>query len=236
VRTLISGLALTALLAGGGAAEIVGAARIIDGDTLAIRGLTLRLHGADAPESAQSCGGADGADWACGAAAAARLTELAGAGGLSCEALDRDAYGRVIARCSAGGRDLAATLVAEGLAWAYVRYSSDYTGEEADARAALRGVWQGVSEAAWDWRRSDGFRAASGAAPAPAPVEAVPADAPSGCAIKGNVNAKGERIYHTPASPWYARVRMARTPGQRWFCDEAEALTAGWRAAGGARP
>ncbi len=233
MRAFLSSLALVAALAGAARAEIVGAARIVDGDTLAIGGLTLRLHGADAPESAQSCGGADGGDWPCGAAAAARLAELAGAGDLSCEALDRDAYGRIVARCVAGGRDLAGTLVAEGLAWAYVRYSSDYAGVEAEARAAGRGVWQGPSQAAWDWRRSDGFRAASGRAAAAPAAEEIPAEAPAGCAIKGNVNASGERIYHTPASPWYARVRMAPTRGQRWFCDEAEALAAGWRPVAG---
>ena len=191
-------------------------------------GVTLRLHGADAPETAQGCGDADGAEWPCGAAAADRLGELVAAGDVSCEALDRDAYGRIVARCIAGGRDVAATLVAEGLAWAYVRYSSDYAALEAEARAARRGVWQGPSEAAWDWRRSEGFRAASGVIePATPDADAV---APDGCAIKGNVNAKGERIYHTPASPWYGRVRMNADRGQRWFCTAEEAEAAGWRA------
>ncbi len=202
---------------------------MVDGDTLDVGGLTLRLHGADAPEAEQSCGGADGADWPCGEAAAARLAELVSGGALSCEALDRDNYGRVVARCAAGGRDVAAALVSEGLAWAYVRYSSDYAALEAEARAAHRGVWQGPSQAAWDWRRTDGFVAASGRAD----VEtAAPADArpPDGCAIKGNVNAKGERIYHTPASPWYGRVRIDAARGQRWFCTAAEAEAAGWRA------
>lgn len=51
-----------------------------------------------------------------------------------------------------------------------------------------------------------------------------------GCPIKGNINRDGERIYHTPWSPWYERVQIDESQGERWFCDEAEAEAAGWRA------
>jgi hypothetical protein len=53
------------------------------------------------------------------------------------------------------------------------------------------------------------------------------------CLIKGNVNPKGERIYHLPGSSTYAKIRMDR-PQRRWFCSEAEAKAAGWRPAKGA--
>ena len=36
-------------------AEITGAARVIDGDTIDIAGERIRLHGIDAPESGQTC-------------------------------------------------------------------------------------------------------------------------------------------------------------------------------------
>ena len=52
--------------------------------------------------------------------------------------------------------------------------------------------------------------------------------APSGCAIKGNVTKNG-RIYHMPWSPWYAQIKIEPDKGKRWFCTEAEALAAGWR-------
>ena len=35
--------------------SLTGPARIIDGDTLAVQGTRVRLHGIDAPESAQYC-------------------------------------------------------------------------------------------------------------------------------------------------------------------------------------
>ena len=40
----------------------------------------------------------------------------------------------------------------------------------------------------------------------------------------------GERVYHTPDSPWYARTEIDTGSGERWFCTEREALGAGWRA------
>jgi hypothetical protein len=54
------------------------------------------------------------------------------------------------------------------------------------------------------------------------------------CTIKGNVNVKGERIYHKPGDQNYDRVIMANcdhgmcAKGKRWFCSDAEA-EAGWR-------
>ena len=55
------------------------------------------------------------------------------------------------------------------------------------------------------------------------------------CPIKGNVNAKGERIYHKPGDQNYDRVIMVKCDhglcahGKRWFCSDAEAEGAGWR-------
>ncbi|TBW32602.1 phosphatidylserine synthase [Siculibacillus lacustris] len=48
------------------------------------------------------------------------------------------------------------------------------------------------------------------------------------CMIKGNVNRKGERIYHLPGGRDYERVTMT-DPKKRWFCSEHEAQEAGWR-------
>ncbi len=51
-----------------------------------------------------------------------------------------------------------------------------------------------------------------------------------GCLIKGNINSKGVKIYHTQESKWYKRTIIDTTKGKRWFCSEKEALEAGWRA------
>lgn len=199
-------------------AAITGVASVSDGDTLSVGVVRIRLHGIDAPEAGQQCRRASGRSWQCGTAATVRLAELADGRDVECEARDRDAYGRIVAVCRADGVDVGGTLVDEGLAWAFVRYSEDYADREHYARAAALGIWDGEPEAPWDYRANRWERAAE-AAPRP------------GCPIKGNINRQGERIYHTPWSPWYDRVRIDEAAGQRWFCDEQEALAAGWRPA-----
>ena len=71
--------------------------------------------------------------------------------------------------------------------------------------------------------------------PAPPQPPVVPPPGPEACLIKGNVNSKGERIYHEPRDRDYDRVVMKDcdhnvcAKGKRWFCSEADAEAAGWR-------
>lgn len=178
----------------------------------------MRLHGIDAPEAGQTCRDAGDNDWDCGTGAMNRLAAMVEGRRVSCVAIERDAYGRIISRCTSDGIDLAETLVAEGLAWAFVRYSDSYVPVEAATRTVGLGIWAAENQAPWDYREARWERAA---AESPRP----------GCPIKGNISQKGERIYHTPWSPHYARTRINEADGERWFCDEAEAIAAGWRAA-----
>jgi len=63
----------------------------------------------------------------------------------------------------------------------------------------------------------------------------VPPPSNLDCSIKGNVNSKGERIYHELRDRDYDRVVMKNCDhgmcanGKRWFCTEDEARAAGWR-------
>jgi hypothetical protein len=49
------------------------------------------------------------------------------------------------------------------------------------------------------------------------------------CNIKGNVNTRGERIYHVPGDRYYDETKIVANHGERWFCSEKEAKAAGWR-------
>ncbi len=60
---------------------------------------------------------------------------------------------------------------------------------------------------------------------------ALPQRSAADCRIKGNVNAKGDRIYHLPDGQLYDLVKVSPEKGERWFCNEAEARAAGWRKA-----
>ena len=51
------------------------------------------------------------------------------------------------------------------------------------------------------------------------------------CNIKGNVNTRGERIYHMPGQRYYEETIIVAAHGERWFCSEEEARAAGWRKA-----
>ena len=200
-------------------ATISGRAVVIDGDTIDIGATRVRLEGIDAPERSQTCMRADGRDWACGRAATQGLTKFIAGHHVSCTSQGTDKYGRTLGLCQVGDTSINQAMIKSGMAWAFVKYSTRYLADEADAQAAHLGVWQGHSEAPWDYRSKR--------------WQSAEVKSPDGCAIKGNVSAKG-RIYHMPWNPWYSKVTINAAQGERWFCSEAEAQSAGWRAANGA--
>lgn len=193
-------------------------ARIIDADSLQIGDEVFRINGIDAPERGQKCADADGGVWNCGLEAKKALEELL-ADGVECEKHEVDQYGRWVATCySADGTDVGRELVVQSLAWAFRRYSDVYAAEEDAAREAGLGIWQAETQPPWDYRAEKWGRA----------LERAPADAPEGCPIKGNAGGL-ELIYHAPWSPWYERTKMGNDARDKWFCDEGEALQAGFR-------
>jgi endonuclease YncB( thermonuclease family) len=189
---------------------------VIDGDTLRSGNTTYRLFGIDAPEAGQKCKDAHDGSWPCGKEAIRLMNTLVIGKEVACDDRGADEYGRTLSVCTADGKEINAAMIDAGLAWSFRRYSHDYDAREDAARAKLVGVWQAATEAPWDYRM-DRWRVAE-------------QDAPKGCAIKGNINDKGERIYHAPWSPWYTRTKVSLEKGERWFCSEGDALSAGWRA------
>jgi endonuclease YncB( thermonuclease family) len=204
---------------------IAGRPKIVDGDSFEIGGVGVRLFGVDAPEGRQSCA-RDGRAWSCGDAAAAELRRLVGSRDVTCERRDVDTYGRIVAVCRVGTTDLGAAIVRAGFAVAYRRFSDSYVDEEREARAARRGVWAGEFTSPEEYRRDE--RAARSAEPQP--PAAQPRGRRDGCDIKGNINARGDKIYHTPDSGSYAETEIDESRGERWFCTATEARSAGWRA------
>ena len=136
-----------------GAGVIRGMASVIDGDTIEVHGQRIRLHGMDAPESAQHCHRADGMSWACGREASFALADLIGRRPVQCVQRDLDRYGRAVAVCTVGDIDLSAWLVRRGYAIADRRYSLDYVDEEDTARTSKAGIWAGEFIPPWEWRR-----------------------------------------------------------------------------------
>jgi endonuclease YncB( thermonuclease family) len=137
------------------AVDLTGQATVIDGDTLDIRGQRIQLYGIGAPESGQMCKTAAGADYRCGQISAFTLTNFIARRLVRRSQRDADRYGRIFAVCYAGAINLGAAMVANGWALAYREYSTDYVGEEQEAREARRGVWRGVFGPPWEWRKGD---------------------------------------------------------------------------------
>jgi endonuclease YncB( thermonuclease family) len=215
-------IAAFALLLGplaAGADEVQGRARVADGDTMTVAGEKVRLFGIDAPELHQSCTRADGTAWTCGAWAKGVLDDLVGGQEVTCTGDSRDRYGRLLARCAGGGRDLGDALVRAGAAVAFRRYSTDYVDAEKAAIFAGAGVWQGGFDRPEDYRAS--LREAT-----PPAIARTDTD----CPIKGNISGSG-RIYHLPGQEDYDATRIDPARGERWFCSEGEARAAGWRRA-----
>ena len=132
--------------------EMQGPARAMDGDSLKLEGREIRLFGIDAPELHQTCTRADGGKWPCGRRAKERLAALLRQGEVACRSIEQDRWGRDVAVCKVKGEDIAATLVREGLAVAFGA-ESPYRREEAAARNARRGLWQGPFERPETWRQ-----------------------------------------------------------------------------------
>ena len=126
---------------------------IVDGDSLYVsitpsHEVEVRLFGIDCPEGDQPYG----------EQAREALTGLVSGHEVRVEPVDRDSYGRTVARISVGGRDVNAELVRAGAAWVYRKYTQDpkLIAFEAEARAAHRGLW-GLAEPVppWDWRHPE---------------------------------------------------------------------------------
>lgn len=189
--------------------------RVVDGDTLEIEGVTYRLNGIDVPEHGQRCG-----EWRCGVEATNALAELVRGKDVVCDPHFPDNYGRVVATCYVDGRDLSAEMINKGLAWAFIEYSDVYVPEELVSKDKAEGVFSEEFTPPWEFRDKRWKRA-----------EAKEQKAPPGCPIKGNIShGSNEKIYHMPWSRSYDITLISPEKGERWFCDEAEALAAGWRA------
>jgi len=194
------------------AATLTGKADIIDADTIKVGGIPVRLYGIDAPETRQTCE-RDGREYACGKDAIKALAGLIAGRPVQCEIVGRDDFGRALGTCSVAGTELNATMVSQGWALAFVKYSSRYTEDQRRAEVAKVGLWAGSFMKPWDWRLG----------------EAQSAQQTGDCIIKGNINRKGEHIYHLPFQQFYSRTKIDEDEGERWFCTEDEALEAGWR-------
>lgn len=208
--------------------------KIVDGDTIDVNingaPFTVRYIGIDTPETKDP----DSPVQFYGPEATNRNTELVANKEILLvkDSSETDQYGRLLRYVFADGIFVNETLVKEGYAHAKA-YPPDtschalFTEAEEQAKTQALGLWSAAATS----------------------VEVVPTLAPTqppvsntdgcpqgcleekpGCAIKGNINNSGEKIYHVPGSTSYSKTKIDPSNGERWFCTANEAISNGWRA------
>lgn len=194
---------------------VAGQARAVSGEVLKLADKEYRLAGIAAPDPEQRCG--EGSRrWSCASDATRSLATLVRGKSIVCHPRAASPPARPTARCYDGDTDIAAELVRLGAVWADENDSRGYRSLESKAKEAKLGIWRAASDPPWAWREKIWAAAKS--------------KAPDGCPIKGTTSG-GEKLYHMPWSPDYDRIRVSsNSKSRRWFCTEAEALSAGYRA------
>ena len=133
-------------------ADVVGPARVVDGDTIVISGERIRLHGIDAPELKQTCKTRKGNEQLCGQLAKQALEKLVRGQEVICKGGKRGRYKRLIAVCYVGPFNINEQMVTDGCALAYRQYSKDYVRAETFAKSRREGIWRTEFKPPWEWR------------------------------------------------------------------------------------
>ncbi|MED4581602.1 thermonuclease family protein [Brevibacillus choshinensis] len=196
--------------------------RVVDGDTVELStGEKVRLIGVDTPETVKPNHpvepyGKEASDFSKQLLTGQKVT-------LKFDVEPYDKYKRLLAYMYLqDGTFVNEKLVRDGYARIMtippnVAYADLFLEAEREARENNRGLW--------------GKSTQNPSMPSPStekPKQEVPGSdqaPPEGKPIKGNINAKGDKIYHVPGSASYEQ-----TNAEMWFATEEEAKAAGFRA------
>jgi len=126
---------------------------VSDGDTITVLNgkaqVRIRLEGVDAPELHQDFG----------QKAKQFTSNLTFGKTVTINVVTIDRYGRTIGRVIVNGKDVSLELIKAGLAWHYLKYSSDpvLAKAEQQARAGKKGLWSMKNPVPpWDYRHGRG--------------------------------------------------------------------------------
>lgn len=139
-------ISLPQVPASSAATTIEGKARALSGDVMVVGGEKVVLRGIEAPAVRQSCTDERGRSWRCGRSALNALRKITGYQTVVCSVMETDGDGRKVADCMIGDTNIAASLVKDGAVFAGRGFFRAYGDEEAEAKAAKRGLWQGTAQ------------------------------------------------------------------------------------------
>lgn len=214
-------------------AHIEQVGRVIDGDTFdTADGDRVRLIGVNTPEIRPvEHFGKEASAFAKQQLEGKRVLMFADAG-------NKDRYGRLLRYVFIEGQELMFNelLVQEGYANTMtiapnVTFADNFVVLEREAREQERGLWKeaGKAEKAGKTDKTSKSDKSSKSETSGGKSGSAEAPASNACKepkIKGNINSKGEKIYHKPGGASYEQ-----TVAEEMFCTEQEAEQAGFRAA-----
>lgn len=214
-------------------AELYQVVSVVDGDTIKVnyqgKITSVRLIGVNTPETVDprksvECFGQEASNYLKSKLNGQTVTLIADP-----TQSDRDKYDRLLRYVYLDGKDVGLDIISNGYGYEYTynlpyEKQGSYLAAQTSAENAGKGLWaSGVCDAANVNVDSQSHQTS------PAPVPSVNNGA--NCQIKGNINSKGEKIYHLPGQRFYNKTQIDTSKGERWFCSEQEAVNAGWRAA-----
>ncbi|TKD69171.1 thermonuclease family protein [Pseudalkalibacillus hwajinpoensis] len=193
--------------------------RVVDGDTLKVqvenREETIRLLLVDTPETKHPTKPVQ--PFGPEASQFAKDTLEGKEVGIELDVSERDKYGRLLAYVWIGDSMFNEMLLEEGLArvaYIYqpnVKYVDQFQTIQREAQEKAIGIWSMEN-----YVQEEGFKGSSQKKSVTPPS--------NGCEIKGNINSKGEKIYHNPDGAYYDI-----TVAEEMFCSKSEAEEAGFR-------
>ncbi len=192
---------------------------VVDGDTIEIEGgQRVRLIGVNTPETvdprrAVQCFGKEASAYTKSLIEGKRVR-------LEKDVSEVDKYGRLLRYVYLpDGTFINLKLVQGGYAQASA-YPPDTAHKDAfqtaqtEAKEAQRGLWGSCQSSSTS----------------SSPQTSAAAQNDGACTIKGNISSGG-KIYHLPGCTYYEKTVITESAGERWFCSESEAQSAGWRRA-----
>lgn len=203
--------------------------RVIDGDTIELSdGRRVRYIGIDTPETVDprkpvECFGKEAAE-------ANRILVDGKTVRLEKDISNTDKYGRLLRYVFVNNQMINESLVHGGFAHSStyppdVKYQNQLRDAEQEARENKRGLWSGCPGG------SNASNSSNTSNTSKAVLPSVSSVSGTSCIIKGNISSSGEKIYHLSGCGSYEKTSIDESRGERWFCTEEEAVTAGWRKA-----
>lgn len=214
---------------------------VTDGDTIRINyngtSTPVRLIGVDTPETVDSrtvvqCFGQEASSYL-----KAKLTSKSVVIEADPTQSDRDEYDRFLRYVYLDGEDVGLSIIKNGYGHEYTynvpyQKQSEYKTAEKYAENNNLGLWSPSTcngNTTQPASSSASGSTSSSSTSTTTPTTTTEPKSSANCVIKGNINNKGEKIYHVPGQQYYDKTIITPSKGERYFCTEEEAVNAGWR-------